>query len=246
MKLLHLRNRWKSRVKKFRGSPQARRHSNQGSLRSPGTPIPKETNLQGDHSPRTPIPEETNYWVPAWLDGAPGHQCIGWEMQSATKLVPQSTFSNYSDRPWKARLWVFEGFSVTFTSMRVPPSNCGNQALMSFAINNFLLAKFYNQGLTHVCLNAEVMVEAPSMFDDQEWQKDWCSPLTNWLNERVMEQMQLGKHHLAPADHRIGQNWFHFTRGTIDFDNGAIQRQQRDASFCYLQRNFSWWKTSKE
>ena len=126
MKLLHLRNRWKSRVKKFRGSPQARRHSNQGSLRSPGTPIP----------------EETNYWVPAWLDGAPGHQCIGWEMQSATKLVPQSTFSNYSDRPCKARLWVFEGVSVTFTSMRVPASNCGNQALMSFAINKFLLAKF--------------------------------------------------------------------------------------------------------
>ena len=142
MKLLHLRNRWKSRVKKFRGSPQARRHSNQGSLKSPGAPIPKETNLQGDQSPRTPLPEETNYWVPAWLDGAPGHQCIGWEMQSATKLVPQSTFSNYSDRPCKARLWVlvWRRFCHIYKHDR-PASNCGNHALMSFAINNFLLGQ---------------------------------------------------------------------------------------------------------
>ena len=89
-------------------------------------------------------------------------------MQSATKLVPQSTFSNYSERACKARLWVFEGVSVTFTNMTIPASNCGDQALMSFAINKFLLAKFCNQDLTHVCLNAEVMVEAPPMFDDQK------------------------------------------------------------------------------
>ena len=61
-------------------------------------PISEETNLLGDQFLRRPISEETNYWVPAWLDGAPGHECIGWEMQSATKLVPQSTFSNYSER----------------------------------------------------------------------------------------------------------------------------------------------------
>ena len=59
-----IRNTWKSRVKKFRGPPQARRHSIQGSLRSPGTPIPEETSLWGDQllgaclagwSPRTPM-----------------------------------------------------------------------------------------------------------------------------------------------------------------------------------------------
>ena len=64
--------------------------------------------------------------------------------------------------------------------------------------------------------------------------------------DQLIDWMQPGKHHLAPADYRNGQNKFHFTRGTIDFDNGSIQRQQRDASFCYLQCKFSSWKTSKE
>ena len=65
-------------------------------------------------------------------------------------------------------VWVFEGVSVTFTNMTIPASNCGDQALMSFAISKFLLAKFCNQDLTHVCLNAEVMVEAPPMLNHQE------------------------------------------------------------------------------